>query len=100
MDEKRGKGHHRRRARLTGGKEEGGLASATTVTKVKQDIREFLSRADRYPEEKRDKSLLLLVAASHILSPAVSLSLSHPSEPVTDNELEPPDLWTKAAAWA
>ena len=66
-------------ARLTRWKKEGGLV-ATTVTKVKQDIREFLSRAGgsipirEEREGKRDKSLLLLVAASHILSPAVSLT--------------------------
>ena len=87
---------------ITAGKEgEGRLAAAaTTVTKVKQDIREFLSRADRYPEEKRGKGkeTSRFYCSSPHRTYCHQLSLSQPSEPVTDNELEPPDLWT-AAAW-
>ena len=81
----------------------GGLAATatTTVTKVKQDIREFLSRADRYPEEKgTGRETSRFYCSSPHRTYCRQLSLSRPREPVTDKELEPPDLWTMAAAWA
>ena len=103
MDEKRGKGHHHRRAAAVEGRGRGtsgdgdddGDQSQTRHTRI------FIAGGSiprREGNGKRDKSLLLLVAASYILSPAVFDS--RPRERVTDNELEPPDLWTAATAWA